>query len=309
MKKYTAPPNWPSPPEGWEPPAGWQPDPEWGPAPEGHEFWVQSGNPYPPAPEARVEEKGSHAGRAISITALALAVVSLLLCWVPIVNNLVFFLGLIALAFAIPALVVTIRRKSSSKGMAIAASVIAALSLVGVLATQAFYGSLFESDSSTSSQSSSGDSAPAGSNQSPEAVEQKKLGESAKVGDEYEVTINTVELNATEKVLAANQFNDKPVGQFILVSLSVKYVGADEGTPWIDLTETFVGTDARQYDASDCKAVVPETAMDVPTLEKGGVASYQVCMDVPPAALEGGKLFIEESMSFRDDSRIYWATQ
>jgi hypothetical protein len=40
MKKYNAPPNWPSPPEGWEPPANWQPDPAWGPPPEGWQLWV-----------------------------------------------------------------------------------------------------------------------------------------------------------------------------------------------------------------------------------------------------------------------------
>ncbi len=46
--------------------------------------------------------------------------------------------------------------------------------------------------------------------------------------------------------------------------------------------------------------------MQVPTLEKGGRAEYQVCMDVPTGAIEGGKIFIQKSFSTNSKSRIYW---
>ena len=134
-----------------------------------------------------------------------------------------------------------------------------------------------------------------------------QLGKSAAVGPEYEVAVNAVNLNANETVLAANSFNDKPKGQFILVSVTVKYRGDKEGNPWIDLSPTFVGTDARQYDAADCGAVTPDPVVDVPTLERGGVASFQVCMDVPQAAINGGKLFVEPSLNFNDKHRVYWS--
>lgn len=84
------------------------------------------------------------AGKGLAITALVIGSVSLLLCWVPLVNNLVFFLGLIGLGFAVPALVVSVRKRSRSKGMAIAALILLVLSLVGVLATQALYGEFFD---------------------------------------------------------------------------------------------------------------------------------------------------------------------
>jgi hypothetical protein len=312
VKKYNSPPNWPTPPQGWKPPAGWQPDPQWGPAPVGHQFWVSE-----PIEHAGTPAYGSaaDAGKGLSITALSIACVALVLCWIPIVNNLVFFLGLAALGFAVPALVVTIRSRSGARGMAIAASVVSVLSIVGVLATQAFYMSLFQGGTpsarsnriDTPATSATESPGAAGSTPSASTVAAVRLGRSATVGSEYQVTVSAVDLNANETVLAANSFNDKPKGQFILVSLSVKYQGDKEGNPWIDLSETFVGTDARQYDASDCGAVAPNPVADVPTLERGGVASFQVCIDVPPAAVKGGRLFVEPSLSFNDNHRVYWS--
>jgi hypothetical protein len=94
----------------------------------------------------------------------------------------------------------------------------------------------------------------------------------------------------------------------VLVGLTVTYNGAEEGDPWVDLTTEFVGTDARKYDTSSCMAVIPDEAMNVPTLLAGGTASYQVCMDVPPAAVAGGQVEVSESFSW-DDTSLVWATQ
>lgn len=263
-------------------------------------------------------------GKAITITALILAGVALILCWVPIVNNAVFVLGLIAVVLAVIALVVTRRGSSIMKGMAVASLAVGALSIIGVLATQAIYASMLDgitdavsgSDADESGNTSASEPASPGSNPpatpGPSAVagsasQPLALGAAAAIGKEYQVAVTSVKLDANAEVAAANQFNDPPGGQYILVQMSVTYVGAEEGTPWIDLSETFVGTDARQYDASACGAVVDQGAMQVPTLENGGNASYEVCMDVPPAAIEGGKIFVEDSLSFRDKSRIYWA--
>ena len=315
MKRFNPPGNWPTPPFGWEPPPDWQPDPNWGQAPPGHQFWIDV-----PDQSANPEQRG----KAITITALILAGIALILCWVPIVNNAVFFLGLIAVVLAVIALVITRQGSSLMRGMAVASLAVGALSIVGVLTTQALYASMFNGisdavsgtnadepgNTGASELGSSGPSAPAAP--SPSAVagsasQPLALGTAAAVGKEYQVAVTSVRLDANAEVAAANQFNDPPEGQYIIVHMSVTYVGAEEGTPWIDLSETFVGTDARQYDASACGAVVDQGAMDVPTLEHGGNASYQICMDVPAAAIEGGKIFVEQRMSFNDKSRVYWA--
>lgn len=132
------------------------------------------------------------------------------------------------------------------------------------------------------------------------------LGTAGVVGNEYQVQVLGVKLDATEEVVANNMFNDAPEGRYVLVDLAVTYAGAGEGNPWIDLSPTFVGTDARQYDAGQCGASLDNGAMDVPTLEKGGQASYQVCMDVPVGAIEGGKIFVQRSLSMNSKARTYW---
>ena len=123
------------------------------------------------------------------------------------------------------------------------------------------------------------------------------------------MAVTGVKLNATDEVVANNMFNDPPEGQFVLVDIAVTYAGTEEGTPWIDLSPTFVGTDAKQYDASSCGASLAKSAIQVPTLEQGGSANYQVCMDVPVGAVEGGKIFVQESLSFNSKARTYWAVK
>ena len=309
MQRYNPPSNWPAPPSGWQPPPDWQPDPNWGPAPPNHQFWVDQ-----PLEEPHPEQRG----KAVTITALILAGVALLLCWVPIVNNAVFFLGFIAVVLAVIALVITVRGRSTMRGMAIASLIVGVFSLVGVLSTQALYSSMLDgvSDAVTGSDesvskavetSAANTQAPTASTIAGSANQPLAVGTTSAVGKEYQVTVTSVKLDANAEVLGANRFNDAPTGQYVLVGLTVTYVGTQEGTPWIDLSETFVGTDARQYDASDCDASVDQGVMDVPTLENGGSASYQLCMDVPTAAIEGGKIFVEESMSFNAKTRVYWA--
>ena len=77
---------------------------------------------------------------------------------------------------------------------------------------------------------------------------------------------------------------------------------------WLNLSTEFIGTDARKYDTSSCSAVIPNEASDVPALLAGGTASYQVCMDVPPTAIEGGRVEVSESFS-SDDVSAVWAVQ
>ena len=88
----------------------------------------------PPAREQR--------GKAVTITALILAGIALILCWIPIVNNAVFFLGLIGVVLAVFALLITLRGRSTMRGMAVASLVVGRSSLVGVLAAEALYASV-----------------------------------------------------------------------------------------------------------------------------------------------------------------------
>ncbi|WP_171027246.1 hypothetical protein [Pseudarthrobacter sp. NamB4] len=237
---------------------------------------------------------------------------------------MVFVLGLAAVVLALVASVVTIGAQSSFRGMAIAAVAVSILSVVGVLASQAYYQSIIsdafgvskdemgQRPSAITSESGppAGEASPSANPSEPDAGTANRpfpLGTTASMGPDYEVTVVAVKLDATAEVLAVNRFNGPPEGQYVLVQLQVRYVGVGEGNPWIDLSPTFVGSDARQYDAHECNAVLAQAAMEVPTLENGGKATYQVCMDVPVGATDGARIFVERRLSFSDKARAYWA--
>ncbi|MHC6231748.1 hypothetical protein ACX5I6_19625 [Arthrobacter sp. MMS24-T111] len=245
---------------------------------------------------------------------------AIVLCWIPILNILGFLLGLSAVVMAIIALTTTRRTGFPVQGMTIAALAIGGVSLIGVITFQMAYSSSSNERHNAGASSAVTQSAvPSATSaqpptSSPEAVvavegsaeKPHSLGTAAIVGSDYQVQVLSVKLNATDEVVANNMFNKSPKGRYVLVDLAVTYAGAKEGNPWIDLSPTFVGTDARQYDASSCGASLDNGAMQVPTLEKGGRADYQVCMDVPIGAIDGGKIFIQKSFSTNSNSRIYW---
>lgn len=264
-----------------------------------------AGPGFPPVgPPQQADSR--NAGKGLAITALCLAIVSLVLCWVPIVNNLVFFLGLLALAFAVPALVISLRKRSSARGMSIAATVIAVVSLVGVLASQAMYSSMIDSVGKSIEDASDGVVEAAPQEQEKADAGALALGVPAAVGSEYQVTVKSVNLNAGEVLAAVNEFNAPATQQYILVDVAVTYTGAEEGDPWIDLDVRMIGSDARQYSSTTCTATVERSGFDVPTLENGGSGEFQVCMDVPAAALESAKIFVEPTFTLQDGQRVYW---
>ncbi|MBF4993331.1 DUF4190 domain-containing protein [Arthrobacter gandavensis] len=259
---------------------------------------------YSPAP-APLPAPPARPGKGLAVTALVLGIVALALCWVPVLNNVFLFVGLAGLGFGIAALVTAAKRRAP-KGMPIAGLILSVLSIIGVFATQAVYSAALDSVVESIEDSADGVVA-ADPEQTEAAADSLAVGTSAEIG-EYTVTVTGVNLNANDQVVAANQFNAAPAGQYVLVDMAVVYNGAEEGDPWVDLTAELAGSDARQYSTSTCTAVAPNPAHEVPTLTKGGAGSYSVCFDVPAEAITDAKILVESLFSFRDD-RVYWAAQ
>ncbi|MCD7100731.1 DUF4190 domain-containing protein [Pseudoclavibacter sp. 13-3] len=94
--------------------------------------------PPTPAPQRPREPQHQGAGGLV-ITGFVLAIVAIVLCFVPIVNNFAFVLAVVGLIFGIIGLVGASKGKHGGKGLAIAAIVISVVSGIGVLASQAFY--------------------------------------------------------------------------------------------------------------------------------------------------------------------------
>lgn len=135
------------------------------------------------------------------------------------------------------------------------------------------------------------------------------LGERVQLGD-YEVAVAAVNLDATDVVMDANEFNEPPAegSTFVLVTLAGTFLGEEnsEGMPGWELRATIVGNDAKQYTDSDSFAVPPNPLIESPTLEAGGEFEGNFVIELPTDALEGAALFVEPVLSF-DDERAYWA--
>ena len=132
------------------------------------------------------------------------------------------------------------------------------------------------------------------------------IGETGTVGD-YEVTVTAFVADATEEVLAFNEFNDPPGnGVYATMTFDVVYLGEGEGNPGMDLTGKLV-IDAVQHADFECLAVVENDAVvQAPTLEQGGQASdLAFCFD-HPGVDDDTRFFMEETISL-DDERAYWA--
>lgn len=73
---------------------------------------------------------------AAAIVGLVLGILAIVTSWIPIVNNLSGILAMVGLVFSIVGVVGTARGKKGGKGLAVAALVLNALSLVIVLGLQ-----------------------------------------------------------------------------------------------------------------------------------------------------------------------------
>ncbi len=136
------------------------------------------------------------------------------------------------------------------------------------------------------------------------------LGTTAKVGD-WEITVASVNLLANDAVAQANQFNSPPVAgsQYVMAALTAKYVGADSGTFWTDMSAKFIGSAGNTFDQGGSSyAVVPTPITDTGETFPGASVSGNLVFEVPSDQVEGGALILEESISF-DDTRTFFAVK
>lgn len=107
--------------------------------------------PVPPAPGGPAQPvpgypapQAPRRGNAMAITGFVIAGVSLILCFIPIINTFAFFLALVGLVFGIVGLVRT-RKGATRKGLAVTAVIVSVVSGAGVLVSQAVYGAMADS--------------------------------------------------------------------------------------------------------------------------------------------------------------------
>ncbi len=118
------------------------------------------------------------------------------------------------------------------------------------------------------------------------------LGDLMSVGD-WDVKITEVALDANAVIHKANMFNDKPKGQYVLVSYEATYNGAERtADTGFDLTWSFTTTDSQV--SEQAYEVTPADNHSWPSEARtGGTVKGQVLFDLDPNLTKGGLLTVE----------------
>jgi hypothetical protein len=150
----------------------------------------------------------------------------------------------------------------------------------------------------------SGDEAALGTRDNPLAI-----GTRIEMGD-WSLAVTDVELDATEAVMAENEFNGPPADgrQFVMFSVDATYEGDDSGTAWLDFSWAIAGAGGNTFGGGmdDYCGVIPDPLNDTGETFPGGEVSGNVCISVDADQIEGATIRVEEALSF-DDTRAFYA--
>ncbi|SNR52676.1 hypothetical protein SAMN06265360_108186 [Haloechinothrix alba] len=127
---------------------------------------------------------------------------------------------------------------------------------------------------------------------------------------EWSLAVTDVNPDATDEVLAANEFNEAPADgrQFVMFSVDASYHGEESGTAWLDFSWAVVGSAGNTFGGEsmdDYCGVVPDPLDDTGETYPGGDVSGNVCISVPADQLDGGTIRIQETFEFGDTRAFY----
>ena len=255
-----------------------------------------------PQPPAQVPTTPARPN-GLAVAGFVVGLVSLALCLIPIVNNLVFVTALAGLLLAIAG-VVKARQGASHKSLAIAGIILSVLAGIGVIASQAFYASMLDEvsdalddtptavenldenpadDTGTEDDSTDTEEPAPDTGSEPGTRENPYSFADTVSNDDWTVTLGEP-YEAWDEIHAENEFNEPPADgmEYWIVPVEATYNGSETGLPWIDLSIAFVGIDNVTY--SDGCGVVPDSLDDVDELYADGTGKGNACVSVPTEA-------------------------
>jgi hypothetical protein len=185
------------------------------------------------------------------------------------------------------------RRTSTPQKLSIGATVILALSIVGVLAAERFDSA--NPDDAVKAQETGVDTEKTGDDAKP-VGKTLPLGTVAKISSNYRVTVTQI---SRYEVSA---------GQIIVATVDATYIGKEDGEPWSDLMAEFSGAGSQTFDESGCPFDLGDLdPADQPTLSTGEKATYGACIELPNMDIKGGRVSVEEA--FAKGDRVSWSTK
>lgn len=125
--------------------------------------------------------------------------------------------------------------------------------------------------------------------------------------EDWQVTLVEVTVDATDVVMAENEFNDPPVDgrQYVMWRVEATYNGDDSGDPWIDLSWAIVGSAGNTFSTNvdDYCGVIPNALDDQGETFPGGSVTGNVCIAAESDQVEDGTIRLE---SFLGSDRVFF---
>lgn len=252
---------------------------------------------YAPYQQAPAPAPTAPAG--LAITALVIGILSFLVGWVPVLGILA---GLVAVVFGVIALALRQSKPMSIVGLSLG-SVAALTSLVvtiglanlGDVATEAARSSSSTSQSNEESPRAADESSttptPATENDGSTRESPLPLG-STVTSKDWTVTVNSVNLDATQALADANLFN-QPATEghiYILVNITATYTGDDPQGSSPMTSVTYISPDGNTYDGLTDMAVAPDSFDLLSPLYQGASTTGNRALSVPADAVADGRI-------------------
>lgn len=267
-----------------------------------------SGSSLPPPPvNPQIPVKKPR--NTLGLVALILAIAGTILSCVPGI----IILGWILLPASFVLGLVAVLQKDKAHGQGLAAiiisivgTIVAAIAFIAVIDHAVDQALTTETTTSTPA-ASSPQSTPAESDAP--ATNEGDAGSSREnplpIGSEittkdWKVTVNSVDLNADEKVAAASDFNEPATDGFsyVLINITATYLGNDSQgqAPWA--TVDFVSKDGKTYNLASSQklTVAPEEFDQLSPLFNGASTTGNIVIEVPTDGIEQGTLAVQAEL-------------
>lgn len=259
---------------------------------DGHEWGAAAGTPQPrdaaPAqPVSYAQGPATKQRNVLGIVALIVAVFGFIFACVP--GALI--VGWVALPIAFVLAVVALFMKGKGKALALTALIVSIVgTIVGAIVFFTVVGNSFSNAFGSGSSSvvqPSSSASTAGAHSSPTSTQPGTRDNPVAVGsqiksNDYTVTINSVDLNANDTVMGANQFNDQPDAgtAYALINTTVTYTGKTTGDT-SDVSIAYVTASGNVINSYDKTVVAPDPELGGQELYPGADATGNTVIQVP----------------------------
>ncbi|GCE37834.1 hypothetical protein Rhow_000680 [Rhodococcus wratislaviensis] len=251
------------------------------------------------------------ARNGFGVTALVLAIVGVVFGLVPLTGFIALILGLLSVLFGLLGFGRVRKGLATNKIMTLAGTGLGVVAVaLGIWGMTIFFGAVDELDQKLdnlggSASTVTGEAPAPDAEAAPGSWENPLHPGQALTLPGWDITIHSTTQDATDAVLAENQFNDPPAAgrQFVMADVSATYTGADTGTPWIDLSFRILGSSNNVFGSAsaDSCGVIPNALSDTGELYPRGTSRGNICISVPAEQLTGANWIVEASFSGEDE--------